>query len=249
MLDHGLAGLDLVADPLRSQRQPDPEGTGRCFQPEFPMKKMTKYLLVMIGLFVNHAIHANPSIDECKQLFDEARWESALAPCIRAAESGDSSSQTILAEVYDRKGDSGKTAFWLEKAASSNYQPARNLLALKYYYGGSVFGPEEGWQQDYAKAFDIWLGDSRNGIASSQFMVGLMYFKAEGVAYDPSEAYFWLKVSLAKGYKMSTDVLIEVSKRITPAQRQSAEEKLAKYYAKNGADQSAPSVGGHGHEF
>ena len=213
------------------------------------MKKMIKPLVVLLGLVASHAIQADSSADECKHLFDEARWESALTPCISAAESGDSSSQTILAELYDRKGDSRQTAFWLENAASSGYQPARNLLALKYYYGGSVFGPEEGWTQDYVKAFDIWLDDSRKGIASSQFMAGLMYYKAEGVAYNPSEAYFWLKLSLKKGYKMSTDVLIEISKKITPAQRQLGEEKLAKYYAENGEEESGVSGNKSGHTF
>ena len=191
-----------------------------------------KPLVAMLGLAASHAIPAS-SIDECKQLFDEAHWASALPPCTSAAEAGDSSSQTILAEIYDRKEDSAKTAFWLEKAALAGYQPARNSLALKYYYGGSVFAAEEGWEQDYAKAFGIWLDDSRSGSASSQFMVGLMYFKAEGVDYDPSAAYFWLKLSLHNGYKMATDVLIELSRNITPAQRQLGEERLTRHLAES----------------
>ena len=122
-------------------------------------------------------------------------------------------------------------------------------MALKYYYGGSVFGAEEGWQQDYKKAFDIWLEEADKGSASSQFMVGLMYFKAEGVAYDPSEAYFWLKRSLKNGYKMSTDVLIEMSKKISPAQRQAGEQRLAAYYAENGTSDLGLSVDKPGHKF
>lgn len=115
------------------------------------------------------------------------------------------------------------------KAADAGYQPARNLLAMKYYYGGTVFGSEKGWPQDYGKAFKIWEQDSINGVATSQFMIGTMFQKGKGVPKHLAKSYFWLNLALDNGYKLATDVLIEISREITPEEKKLGEEKLAKY--------------------
>jgi len=86
-------------------------------------------------------------------------------------------------------------------ASKAGYQPARNLLAIKYYYGGSVFGPESGWSQDYAKAYEIWHHDAMHGVAASQFMPGVIYQQGQGVTLDNAEAWAWLKLALEGGYK------------------------------------------------
>lgn len=46
-------------------------------------------------------------------------------------------------------------------------------------------------------------------------MIGIMQQKGLGVKKNLSEAYYWLKVSLDNGYKLSTDVLVEISHYIT----------------------------------
>ena len=164
--------------------------------------------------------------EECKRLFDEDLNQQAITFCIQAAESGNPASQSILGEIYDEQKNFEKTVLWWSKSAKAGYQPARNLLALKYYYGGTVFAQEESWKQDYSKTLKIWLEDAKKDIATSQFMVGVMYQKGQGVDVDYTESWYWLKRALGNGYKLATDVLIEVSREITPEQKQAAEKRL-----------------------
>lgn len=174
-------------------------------------------------------LYAMPSTGECKRLFDEALYQQAATPCTAAAETGDRPAQAMLGEIYDRKGDSEKSAYWWKLAADAGYQPARNLLAMKYYYGGSVFGPEKGWVKDLKKAFEIWHQDAQLGEPTSQFMVGLMYYKGEGVAQDMAEAWAWLSSAEGNGEKHASDILYEMSRKITPEQKRLGIEKQNVY--------------------
>lgn len=192
--------------------------------------KITLQLLIATVVFLPGSnTQAGTDADECQRLFDEALWQQALAPCIQAAEAFDLTSQSILGELYDRQGDSEKTRYWWSRAASAGYLPARNQLALKYYYGGSVFGAEKGWTQDYAKAHEIWKQDALQGTPSAQFMIGEMYLRGYGVRQDPAEAWAWLNLALDGGYKMAGDSLYELSRTITLPQMQSGKRKLTEY--------------------
>lgn len=191
-----------------------------------------KLSITFLLLMCYQQLGATVPAADCQTLFNSGLSQQAILPCTQAAKSNDRAAQTILGEIYDEKGDSANTAFWWEQAASANYQPARNLLALKYYYGGTVFGSEKGWEQDYPRAFEIWQKDAKNNIATSQFMIGVMYHKGEGIEKNLAESWYWLKRSLDNGYKLATDVLIEISKEITPQQKHLGEEKLANYKRK-----------------
>ena len=201
------------------------------------MKKQTQIMIAPL-LFVTSVTSlqaATPVAEICKKLFNTGKSDQALAPCIEAANNNDRASQTTLGEIYDEKGDSANTLHWWQQAADADYQPARNLLALKYYYGGTVFGPQEGWNKDLKKAFEIWHKDAKAGTATSQFMVGVMYQKGKGVEVNQSESWYWLQLALGNGYKTATDVLIELSREITPEQKRLGEQKVATYKKKNSA--------------
>ena len=188
-------------------------------------------VLVLLGVSGVHAAKSS-SAERCSRLFDDMQPEQAIGPCKQAAEAGDLQAKTTLGEIYDQQGDAASAHRWWKQAADAGHQPARHLLALKYYYGGSVFGPEPGWPKDQARAFGIWHEDAVKGVAASQFMVGVMYHKGEGVEQDLTEAWFWLKLALRNGYKLATDVLIELNREITPAQKQQAMDKLSRYRQK-----------------
>ncbi|MCK5917435.1 MAG: sel1 repeat family protein [Cocleimonas sp.] len=196
---------------------------------------MIKQLLPFISLLTLTAtmtVQATASTKECQQLFDQGLYQQADIPCTTAAKADDIPAQVMLGEIKDRAGDSKQTAFWWSKAAKAGSQSARNLLALKYYYGGTVFGSEKGWTQDYSKAFKIWQEDANENVASSQFMIGVMYQKGLGVEKNLAESWFWLKRALENGYKLATDVLIEISREITPQQKQAGKQKLLEYKQK-----------------
>jgi len=193
------------------------------------MKTLPLAFYSSVLLIYSVSLMAETAVEFCKKQFDNALYQQALPVCKQAAEMGDSPSQTMLGEIYDQTGDSVKTKKWWRRAADSGYQPARNLLALKYFYGGTVLGSEKGWQQDYKKAFELWIEDSKKGVATSQFMIGVMYQKGYGVTKDLAESWFWLKLALGNGYKLATDVLIAVSREISPKQKQRGMTKLLQF--------------------
>jgi hypothetical protein len=169
------------------------------------------------------------STNQCIQLYDTGQYQQAFEPCSLAAESGDAQTQTILGEFYDDQGNADKARDWWEQAAASDYLPARNLLGLKYYYGGSVLGKEQGWEQSYPKAMEIWKQDALRGVATAQFMVGEMYLRGQGVETDLAEAWAWLKLAGNGGYQLANESLGEISHRMSRVERDSAVVKKNGY--------------------
>jgi TPR repeat protein len=159
----------------------------------------------------------------CQQYFIEEEYTKAAPVCQQAARSGDAESQTILGEMYDAGLGVVKstklTKQWWNAASSQGYLPAQNLLALKHYYGGDVFGPQPGWTQDYRKSFSLWQQSARRGEVTSQFMLGVLYKDGHGVERDYIEAYAWLTIALQGDYKLATDVLTELSRMMTAEQK------------------------------
>jgi len=186
-------------------------------------------LIALVGIALASNAFAANSVETCKQLFDEALYEAALAPCLEAGEAGHLDSQSILGELYDNQGNSKETFAWWNRAAEAGYLPARNQLAMKYYYGGSIFGPEEGWSQDYQKAYAIWLDDARNGHAPAQFMVAEMHRQGQGVSQDYAAAWAWFKLAQDQGYALAGDSLYELNRKMSPQLRQDAKTKLTRY--------------------
>jgi len=190
-------------------------------------------LTLTLGIFLSSTVSAETAASLCNRLFDDASYSEAVTPCTSAAEEGDLNAQTILGELYDHsKGvaaDAAQSARWWEKAAAKGHLPAQNLLALKYYYGGTVFGPEEEWRQDYSKAMEIWRSSAERGEPTSQFMLGEMYKLGQGVARDSVTAYAWFMLSSQGGYKLATDGAMEMSRIMTPQQKQQARQLLDDY--------------------
>lgn len=193
------------------------------------MKHTMRTALFIICFLLLSNSHASTPVDTCKKLFDDAEYEKALAPCLEAGRSGHLDSQSILGEIYDRQGNSQETYFWWIRAANAGYIPARNQLAMKFYYGGSVFGPEEGWRQDYARAYSLWKRDAINGNAPAQFMVAEMHHQGQGVREDYAEAWAWFRLALDGGYKLATDSLGELRRKMSKEQMTEAKRRYRNY--------------------
>ena len=191
--------------------------------------KLIKCIAIISGLLTVAQLQASPAVEQCKKMFDDAEYEKALGPCLEAGKSGHLDSQSILGELYDRKGDSRETYYWWNRAAGAGYIPAGNQLAMKYYYGGSVFGPEEGWQKNYHRAYSIWEKNATKGDAPSQFMLGEMHHQGQGVRKDYVEAWAWLRLSLDGGYKLATDVLQEMKHKMSREQVAEGKKRYQHY--------------------
>jgi len=188
-----------------------------------------QYMTALASIALASSTFAASPVETCKHLFDEALYEEALTPCLEAGEAGHLDSQSILGELYERQRNSAETFNWWNRAAEAGYLPARNQLAMKYYYGGSIFGPEEGWNQDYQKAYAIWLDDARNGHAPAQFMVAEMHRQGQGVDQDYATAWAWFSLAREQNYALAGDSLYELSRKMSPQLRQDGKDKLARY--------------------
>ena len=192
-----------------------------------------KRLTFTLAILFSPAVGAETDAFLCDRLFAASSYREAVAPCTSAAEKGDLNAQTTLGELYDHSegvaADAAQSARWWGEAAAIGHLPAQNLLALKYYYGGTVFGPEEGWTQDYNKAMKIWRSSAERGEPTSQFMLGEMYKLGQGAPRNPETAYAWFMLSSQGGYKLATDGAMEMSRSMTPQQKQQARRLLDDY--------------------
>jgi TPR repeat protein len=210
---------------------PSPVGIHTNLNPGDYMNKLT--LILISSIFLSPTVSAGTAASLCNRLFDDVSYSEAVTPCTSAAEGGDLNAQTILGELYDhRKGvaaDASQSARWWGEASAKGHLPAQNLLALKYYYGGTVFGPEEGWKQDYNRAMEIWRSSAERGEPTSQFMLAEMYKLGQGAPQNPQTAYAWFMLSSQGGYKLATDGAMEMSRIMTPQQKQQAKQLLDDY--------------------
>jgi TPR repeat protein len=183
---------------------------------------MRLVLTIALLLASGNAITAD-NVSQCLQHFNDAEYDKAVPFCQQAANAGDAACQTVLGEMYDSgqgiEASPVLAAKWWNAASEQGYLPAQNLLALKYYYGGDVFGSQTGWGQDYKKAFELWQLSAYKGAATSQFMLGVLYMDGHGVERNYAEAYAWFNIALQGGNKLATDSLIELSRLITPEQK------------------------------
>lgn len=177
---------------------------------------------------------------QCKFFYDEARYKEALNPCTKTAKEHNLSSQTILGELLDNGSagvlDRQQALIWWEKAADKNYIEAENFLAMKYYYGGTIFEKQKFWQQDYKKAFAIWFKGAKRGVASSQFMVADMYRLGQGRSINLVEALAWYQVAQDGKYKLAADYIYQTLKEMTANEKILAEKQYHSYLKKYSAN-------------
>ena len=192
---------------------------------------MSKKLLLLASLLlISPLLPAADVNDRCRYAYDDSSYAQAKTICRQAAEQGFAESQTLLGEMYDRglgvEVDAAEVKKWWQLASQQSYLPAQNLLALKFYYGGDVFGPQPGWSQDFQQAAVIWRLSASRGVATSQFMLGELYLRGQGVEPDFAESYAWFSLALQGGYKLATDSLIELSRVISSAQKKQGQQRL-----------------------
>ena len=122
----------------------------------------------------------------------------AIGWYIAAARQGHLKSQVALAQVYDL-GDVGaqpwekslknpeQAAYWYKQAADKGDISALYHLGVKYKYG-------EGTPQNFKGAFEIMnkLASTKcDYTAASQYYLGDMYEKGQGVSQDLAKAKYW----------------------------------------------------------
>jgi TPR repeat protein len=137
------------------------------------------------------------------------------------ADHGDAEAQFSLGLKFATGGpawlDYAKAAHWYLKAASQDH-------ALAQFNLGLMFAGGQGVVQDEAKAL-MWMHKSaRQGDAGAQFHLGMKHRRAsfEGLPKDALEsnleAYKWLRLASAQGYRASTAACEDIALGLTRAQ-------------------------------
>jgi TPR repeat protein len=156
-----------------------------------------KLLTATVAIFLSASMTL---ADDCLDLVF-VNLQSAVLPCIAAAEQGDGNAQTILGMLYDG------TLHSNEERIEQNYGEAVRWYLLAAEQGGvfaqaqlgSIFVNGLGVAQDYAEAVRWYRAAAEQGNADAQFALGGMYHGGLGAAQDYAEALRWFRLAALGG--------------------------------------------------
>ena len=134
--------------------------------------------------------------EQGKALYDEKKYEAAVAKLKVAAEKGHKKAQYRLGYCFDKgKGvaeDDTKAFYWYSKAAAQDHAKAQYQLGRCYKKG-------EGTKVDLKKAVDLFQKAAKQGNADAMYALGKCYLKGQGVAADEKKAKTLLLKLRVKG--------------------------------------------------
>lgn len=73
-------------------------------------------------------------------------------------------------------------------------------------------------QGDYATAFAETRPVAEQGDPDAQYMLGFLYARGEGVRRDLVRAYLWFSLAARHGDPIAADMVVSLSRRMTPEQ-------------------------------
>lgn len=123
--------------------------------------------------------------------------EANVAELRQRAETGDVTSQRLVAEAYEHgrgvQKDYTEAAKWYQKAADQGDAKAQNNLGSFYQYGLGV-------TTNYARAVELYKKSAEQGFMMAQSNLGYMYDYGLGVPKDKGEAISWYRRAADQGY-------------------------------------------------
>jgi len=155
------------------------------------------------------------------------------------ADQGDVDAQFALGLKYGPAGgefqDLVQSAEWYRKASEQNHPLAQFNLGLMYAKG-------EGVPQDHAEAVRWIRRAAQQGDAGAQFNLGMRYHRASvwGLQLDALEpkieAYKWLQLAAAQGYKGSAEACERMTLGMTIEEVAKGSQGVAAFVAGKPAD-------------
>ena len=195
--------------------------------------KTTKHaLLVVTFLFLG--MGQGVVYGDSQAGFDAANrgdFATALREWKPLAEAGDANAQYNLGVMYSKgEGvlqDYKEAVKWYLLAAEQGDANAQFNLGVMYRKG-------EGVLQDDKEAAKWYLLAAEQGYASAQYNLGLMYAKGEGVLQDDVKAHMWWNIAASLGgHETAAENRGIIEKRMTPSQREKAQEMARRCVEKN----------------
>ena len=168
------------------------------------------------------------------RFFSRSSEKSRLKATRTRADQGDAEAQFALGLEYvtakGRLQDMAQGAYWYRKAAEQNHPLAQFNLGLMHANG-------EGLPQDDAEAARWIRKAAQQGDAGAQFNLGMRYHRASvwGLQLDALEpkieAYKWLQLAGAQGYKGSVEACERVSLGMTREEVAEGRQRAAAFVA------------------
>jgi Sel1 repeat len=149
------------------------------------------------------------------QMLASDQAASALAPLLRAAESGYALAQYRLAKLYEHgegvPSDLALARQWTERAASSGNVHAMHDLGVYLAEG-------DGAARDETAAFRWFQQAAEFGIPDSQFNLGVLYQQGRGVSANAAEALYWFLVASRQRDVNAFDRALEIAVQLPRTQ-------------------------------
>ncbi|MGM9992821.1 MAG: tetratricopeptide repeat protein [Candidatus Bruticola sp.] len=149
-----------------------------------------------------HAV--NDEFKQVVQLIHEGKFEEAISPLTKLAESGYADAQQLLAQCY-YKGEGvecnmSKALFWLKKAAEQGRSDAE-------YKVGCIFDQDKVGPRNPKEAMLWYERSAKQGHVAAQLMAGLHYMNGDGVERSPETAVQYYVKAADKGHPFAQFLL------------------------------------------
>ncbi len=160
---------------------------------------------------------------------DEKSSKELLMWLGKAASQDDAESESLLGQLYDKgelvRQDRAIALKWMMKAADHGDANA-NLWVAKASENGKLL------PQDNEAVIRRYCASANAGNLEAQYLLGLKYGSGSGVPRNDIEAYAWLNLAAASGYRDAVQRRDELSKSMTADQVLDA-QKIARERQKN----------------
>ena len=185
--------------------------------------KLTVFLLTLTFLFLfsSSPVLFADDVQDAKDAYERADYETAYKLFLPLAEQGDAKAQYFLGMMHSEgKGvpqDYQDAVKWYLLAAEQGKASAQYDLGIMYKKGLGVL-------QDYKEAVKWSRLAVKQGHAPTQFNLGVMHYEGRGVPQDYVLAHMWFNLSGSNGSKSGVENKHWAEKKMTKQQIEKAQE-------------------------
>ena len=178
------------------------------------------------GAFFALLVAAGPvgaaGFDDGLKAFRTGDVERAVEIWQPLADAGEADAQHAMGRIYEYgygvSRDDALAARWYRKAAEQNVAEAQYRLGVFHEHGWGV-------PRDAMLAVSWYARAAQLGHVFAQHDLAFMYLDGKGVGQSKIDAYKWLRIAATQRADLMAKHLFNVSKTMTPAERQSAERQ------------------------
>ncbi|MFN5271008.1 MAG: hypothetical protein ACK5DN_12730 [Hyphomonadaceae bacterium] len=150
----------------------------------------------------------------------------------RASDSGDTRAMNRLARKFENGDgvpkDLSQARALTERAAARGSRQAMHNLGVYYANGDGV-------PQNMARAAESFRLAAQRGVTDSQFNLGAMAEQGLGGPKSDVQAYYWFALAARGGDQDASAKVREIGARLTPEQRASQDQLVAKFRPESGS--------------